>query len=202
MQSRRLSLRYFSYRIIVKEKRNPLVRASHRRQQRGTDALSAVGYSPIGESINTPTIRHRFYHFVPLLVPVHIITIRLFCFIKIRKSVPFKRYLLWKLKPETQIIVKKTNHIDSVSLLRYAVIACIHNFILRTISEFRHRIVNSQKSLSLVVFNEVGNIFKKNHPRFFCCNNPCRFKKQVSSRILKAFLQSNRRKRLARKTGN
>ena len=42
------------------------------------------------------------------------------------------------------------------------------------------------------MFYQVSYIFKKNNSRFYFVYYPCCFKKQISSRVVEAFQQSNR----------
>ena len=74
--------------------------------------------------------------------------------------------------------------------------AGIFYIIFDFIAEFGKRIENRYKRPTIVMVNQVTNIFKENHFRFYCISNTCNFKEQITSWVFKTTLISHKGKTL------
>ena len=102
------------------------------------------------------------------------------------------------LKPIKHFKIEKSNYKCSSAFLRnVSMRAGIFYIIFDFISEFGKRIENRYKRPTIVMVNQVTNIFKENHFRFYCISNTCNFKEQITSWVFKTTLISHKGKTLA-----
>ena len=84
-------------------------------------------------------------------------------------------------------------------MLRNAVIASIRNQISNVIISTRQFIMYYIESTTVIVINQIRDIFKEYNPRFFCIDDSHDFKKQISPFVIETLLSSANGKRLTRK---
>ena len=71
-----------------------------------------------------------------------------------------------------------------------AVFHSIHNTILKSITERHKGVIYGQKSLSVIVLQQVCYIFKEDDRRTLVLYYTCYFEEQIASGVIKAFLPS------------
>lgn len=84
-------------------------------------------------------------------------------------------------------------------MLRNAVIASIRNQISNIIISTCQFIMYYIECTTVIVINEIRNIFKEYNPRFFCIDDSHDLKEQISSFVIETLLFSADGKRLTRK---
>ena len=95
------------------------------------------------------------------------------------------------------------DNINPFSRLRdVAVFVCRHNPVIHVIAKLSERVKNNKKRSTIVVFDQIGYVFKENRFGAFGVNDSRYFKKQVASFVFKAALFPGYRKRLTRKARN
>ena len=85
-------------------------------------------------------------------------------------------------------------------MLWNAVIPSIRNQISNIIISTRQFIMYYIEGATVIVINQICNIFKEYNPRFFCIDDSHDLKKQISSFVIETLLFSANGKRLTRKS--